>query len=137
MTALSTWDGQDPNGSWQLAILDQVRRDNGQLNSWGLRVCIDEVNTCNLNVTSTLQNGEGSLLDAISCASSGDVITLDPSLRNQNIDIGTSTIVIDKVLTIQADPDDNIGIDYFGTSSALLVKSGGEVTIKGSKINQN
>ncbi|WP_235297187.1 reprolysin-like metallopeptidase [Portibacter marinus] len=137
ITALSTWDGQDPNGSWQLAILDQANQDSGTLNSWSLRICIDQEVVCNLNVTVTTATGPGSLLSALECAQNGDIITLDASLSGQNIDLGANKMIIEKDITIESNPSNDIGITYSGTGPALEIKAGGKMTMKGAKINQN
>jgi extracellular elastinolytic metalloproteinase len=36
---LSTFDGQNANGTWTLQVTDSATGDSGQLNSWGLEIC--------------------------------------------------------------------------------------------------
>ena len=36
--ALSTFDGADPNGTWQLWIMDDVGGDEGTISSWSLQI---------------------------------------------------------------------------------------------------
>ncbi|MBP8000003.1 MAG: M36 family metallopeptidase [Chloroflexi bacterium] len=36
---LSSFDGQNANGTWTLQITDNASSDSGQLNSWGLEIC--------------------------------------------------------------------------------------------------
>lgn len=38
-TALTTLDGQNPNGTWTLRVEDIANQDGGTLNSWSLQVC--------------------------------------------------------------------------------------------------
>lgn len=39
--ALSAFNGESAQGSWQLRILDRAGGDTGAVNSWGLRLCFD------------------------------------------------------------------------------------------------
>ena len=36
--ALSTFDGADPNGTWQLWVMDDASGDVGDIRGWALRI---------------------------------------------------------------------------------------------------
>lgn len=133
--AFSTWDGEDPNGTWTLEVGDRSPGDIGEVQSWGLKICYDPL--CDLTVDSDQQTGIGSLLDAIACASANDVITLESSLANQTIDLGAMAIIFDKNLSIEADPNDNISVSYTGSGVAITVNQGVEVTLSGFTLNHS
>jgi hypothetical protein len=57
---------------------------------------------CNLNVTSTADNGANSLRAALACAVDGDIITLNTSLANDTIQLTSTQLIIDKNITISS-----------------------------------
>ncbi len=131
---LSAVDGEDPNGNWQLAVFDDRNSRRGELISWGLRVCYDTPVACNLNVTSTAPTGDDSLMEAINCASPGDIvlINLPPS---SVIDMALLSIAIDKDLTITS--MEPVFIDYSGSNEALKVSAGFKLTMNNITLRQN
>jgi len=132
LVPFSTWEGEDANGSWLLGMLDRGFRDEGTLNNWDLEVCyIGVAPGCDLTVDSDAQTGPGTLMNALNCANSGDIIVLESSLSNQTINLATMKIVIDKDLTIQADPSDNISIAYSGNEVAITINQGIEASLQG------
>ena len=68
-----------------------------------------------LTVTSTADNGAGSLRDAIAVSSSGDEIDFDPSMAGQPIVLTTGELVLDKDLTITG-----LGADQTTLSGPIL-----------------
>src|SRR5438132_10555860 len=66
-------------------------------------------------VTSTNDNGPGTLRDTIAAANDGDTIQFDPALNGQTITLTSGELVIDKNITISG-PGPN-----FLTVSALII----------------
>lgn len=85
---------------------------------------------CQLLVSNTAESGAGSFAEALSCAGSGDIITLHSSLDGMTIPLGNNTITIDKDLTILADPSTNITISTTGDNPAMTLLSGYSLTLK-------
>lgn len=62
-TALSTFDGEDINGTWNLVFLDFYNGDIGTVNSWSLEICttnlsVEENELENLSIYPNPNNGE-------------------------------------------------------------------------------
>jgi|GEM_PF-2511658 len=84
---------------------------------------------CTTTVLNINDAGHGSLRDAVACAISGDVITFDPSINTQLIQLTSGQISINKDLTIEGNGVDNTIIDgaLDNSSRLLLVNSGSTV----------
>ncbi len=132
LTLLSTWDGQDANGSWQLAIVDGGPGDVGQLETWSIEVCYVGA-ACELTVTNTNATGTAALLETISCANSGSTITINLPAQSV-IDLGSMNIIIDKNLTINS--VNPVFIDYSGAGSALNLNENISLTLNNVEIRQ-
>jgi len=89
---------------------------------------------CQIEVDINAASGNGSLMDAIGCAASGETITLTSAIAGMTIDLGTMGIIIDKSLTIEADPADNIILTSSGSSSTITLNSGVSLTLRGFEI---
>src|ERR1700704_2708688 len=63
-----------------------------------------------LIVTSTADNGAGSLRDAIAMARDGDTIQFDAALNGQSITLTSGTLVIDKDITIDGPGADQLAV---------------------------
>lgn len=126
---LSAFNGLEANGIWTLTVEDLADQDGGSLNSWSVEVCY--TSSCQLNVSNNSASGAGSLADAIACAAPDDVITLSASLANMTIDLGSSSLLIDKNLTIQGNPQDNITLSSSSTSPTITLETGTLLTLKG------
>jgi hypothetical protein len=88
-------------------------------------------------VTSTVDNGAGSLRDAIAAASDGDTIQFDPALNGQAILLNSGELVIDKNITISGPGPDLLTLwTGFGESSFRIfhVMPGRFVLIEGLTI---
>src|SRR6266436_1802536 len=59
-----------------------------------------------LTVTTTADNGVGSLRAAIAAANDGDTIQFDPALNGQTINLTSVELVIDKNITISGPGSD-------------------------------
>ena len=95
--------------------------------SFCLPICQTEVNISDAS-------GWGSLVDAIACADPGETILLTSSIPNKTIDLGGTGIVIDKPITIQADPIDNIILTSNGTSPTITINSEEVLTLRGFEV---
>lgn len=90
--------------------------------------------SCKTEVDINAVSGWGSLMDAIGCASSGETITLTSAIAGMTIDLSTMGIVIDKSLTIEADPADYIILTSSGSAPTITVNSGFTLTLRGFEI---
>jgi subtilisin-like proprotein convertase family protein len=132
---LSSINGENASGDWALAVFN-FGATIGLLTNAEIEVCyLTTAAPCNLNVTSTNASGPGSLQNAISCATSGDVINVNTG-ANTIINLAGAGLTIEKNLTIQANPADNIIIRYNGSSSALEVLENFNLTISGITFEQ-
>ena len=130
---LSVFNTLQIKGQWRLKVDDLFADDGGSLNSWGMRMCID--NFCRLEVQNDAITGAGSLKSATECASAGDTITFASTLNNIQLDLGIQTLVINKGITIIADPSKNISvISNSTTAPTLTINAGPTVKIEGLKI---
>ncbi len=89
-------------------------------------------------VTSIADSGKGSLRNILDCVADGDTIQFSIGLRNLTIEL-LSPIIIDKNVTIQIDPSENIRIEALDPSDvamphALVIGSGRTVALGGFTI---
>jgi len=89
---------------------------------------------CNLKVNNTNSNGDGSLINAINCAITGDTITFEPSLNGQVIELTNQAAEINKNLFILTDPINNITVKGIGIPNTFHIMSGAMVKIEGLNI---
>jgi PKD repeat protein len=87
---------------------------------------------CQLLVSQVSGTGEGSLPSAINCANPGDTIRLSAALAGQTINIGSSSLILNKNLVIIADAP-NISITGSG-AGVFEVISGITVGLSGMNI---
>src|SRR5262249_48962838 len=80
-----------------------------------------------LTVTSTADNGLGSLRDEIAAAHSGDTIGFDPSLAGQTIALTSGELAISKSLAIQGPGAGLLAISGTGPSRVFDVTAAGAV----------
>ena len=85
-------------------------------------------------VTNTQDFGPGSLRNAILCASSGDTILIPSVLNNQNINLNSQRLLIDKDVTIRANPQDQITIDGQFLDVVFEIEAGHSVRLEGFEI---
>ena len=77
-------------------------------------------------------SGDGTLVDALACASPGDVIVISNALAGQSIDIGNMPLAIDKNITIMSQSPD---IMITGTGTRIIeIKPGVQVKLEGMMI---
>ncbi|MEL6986238.1 MAG: choice-of-anchor B family protein [Bacteroidota bacterium] len=95
---------------------------------------IDLPDDCNKLVNTIQAEGPGSLLNALSCASSGDTITFSPTLNNDTIVISEKSVVIDKDIAIIADPAQNLYIEGTVVETVFDVRETRKVTFEGLNI---
>lgn len=96
---LFVFNGTDPNGIWNLYVVDDASGDAGSISGgWTLTFTVPQIFT----VTNTNDSGPGSLRDAITQAQNGDLINFS-SLFNtpQTIDLATALPNITRSITIQ------------------------------------
>ncbi len=123
----------NPIGNWKLKVQDVAAGDGGFLSNWGWVGCYNGF--CHLQVEHPYSTGIGSLLNAVSCSLSGDTIYFNSSLKNLTLDLGTSTLVINKSIVLKANPADNITISTNASSSPTVeVTPGQTVTLIGLNI---
>ena len=89
--SLSTFDGSEANGQWQLTVIDIASQDGGALNNWSIEVCLTE--SCQLLVDQKTGSSSGSLSSAISCAAETDTILFDPSIAGDTIQLDASILL--------------------------------------------
>ena len=70
-------------------------------------VAVVTVNAATLTVTTTADNGAGSLRDALAVASDGDTIQFDSALNGQTISLTSGELVVDTDVTING-PGSNL-----------------------------
>jgi hypothetical protein len=90
--------------------------------------------TCPPMVTSTEDSGAGSLRDVLDCMSSGDTILLSPSLAGDTIYLTSTPIVINKNITLIADPNLNIYVKGQNVPRVFEVVAGVSATISGLRV---
>ena len=123
----------NPLGNWKMKVQDVASGDGGVLTNWGWVGCYNGF--CHLQVEHPYSTGIGSVLNAVSCSLSGDTIYFNSTLKNTTIDLGTSTLVIDKSIVLKANPADNITIASNASSSPTVeVTPGHTVTLMGLNI---
>jgi len=90
-----------------------------------------------LTVTTTADNGPGSLRDAIATASDGDTIEFDPALNGQTIGLTSNKLVIDKDILINGPGPDSLAVSRAtGVHFRIIhIMSGHTVTLAGLTIS--
>lgn len=68
-------------------------------------------------MTSLADSGAGTLRDAIAAANNGDVIQFDPSLQGGTVDLTSSTLLVNKSITIEGPGPGGIAIGRDESSS--------------------
>jgi hypothetical protein len=79
-------------------------------------------------------NGEGSLRYAVACAKDGDTIRISEVLEGDTIFLNSGPIIIDKSITILADPAKMIFISGKSQSRIFEIKPDVDVQIEGLKV---
>ncbi len=77
------------------------------------------VGDCGL-VTSTDDNGPGTLRSVLDCAVDGDTILFSIALRGKTIGIDSDVLLLDKNITILADPFEGISIEVSDPDNSLI-----------------
>src|SRR5258705_1037201 len=67
---------------------------------WASLLGVSTANAATITVTTTADNGTGSLRQALADATDGDTIQFDPALNGQTINLTTGELVIDKNIII-------------------------------------
>ena len=128
---LSVFDAKNILGLWQLEIYDDFNQDGGELQSWGLKICIEDY--CDLTVSNTDASGLGSFLGAINCAEPGDTVRLMSDIANQSINL-TNTITLNQDVNILADSTDNIILNFSISNAGLIIAPAVNVSFEGFTI---
>lgn len=126
---LSQFNQEQALGDWQLEIRDNFNQDGGTLNGWTLEVCYSAVH-CDPLVTNAGNDGPGSLREVLACAEPGDIITFDPSLQGQSINL-QDPLVIAKDVTILALVAEDITISAMTATHAFEVNNGVQARMEG------
>jgi len=131
--SLTAFDNKQMQGEWELEVFDDFNQDGGQLNSWGIEICLDDF--CDLTVNnSAFVNTYGTLMSALGCAVDGDTIYIESSIANSSINIGSGSIVIDESIVIIANPNDNINISSEGSVPTFIINASKTVSLIGFEI---
>ncbi len=102
------------------------------LNNPGVQLINDNYKCSDcLIVYSKLDAGQGSLREAILCASPNDTIRFASNLKMDTISINSSELVVDKFLNILSQPEIGITVSGSATDRVFNVLSGNEVLIEG------
>ena len=101
------------------------------------RIGAGGVETATLFVTTTADNGAGSLRAAIVAANDGDAIQFDPALNGQTIALTSGELAINKDITISGPGPDLLGVSRTSTGRFRIfnVMSGHVVAIAGLTIS--
>jgi hypothetical protein len=89
---------------------------------------------CPIKVCIPDDNAEGSLRDALACAVPGSTITLGAELANDTISLTSGPLIVDKDVTIIADPSLNIYILGESVNRVFEIQPGVTVTFDGLRI---
>ncbi|MEE9437447.1 MAG: right-handed parallel beta-helix repeat-containing protein [Saprospiraceae bacterium] len=87
---------------------------------------------CDLNVKGSTFMGLSSIASALDCAENGDTIYLSSQIINNTIEIGDTTIIIDKDIVIIASAPTTVDADNL--TNCLSVSAGSQVVLKGMAI---
>ena len=117
--------GEDENGKVYAS------RRNGTLYEVVDESAIQVNTSCVVNQLGN--SGSGSLRDRIDCASPGDTIVFDKTFGNDTVQL-TSSLTIDKNLTIYANVGHQMTIDGSSAANTIHVMPGAEVNIHGITI---
>jgi Right handed beta helix region len=93
------------------------------------------VNAATITVTTTADNGPGSLRDAIAAASDGDTVQFDAALNGQSIMLTSAELAVDKNITISGPGANQLAVTRSsGTFRILHLLPGHTVKIEGLTI---
>lgn len=123
----------DTYGLWKLKIEDVTGGNGGDLQNWGIKGCYTEI--CKLLVDHPYSSGLGSLEGALSCAVNGDTIFIADELNGQNIDLGTSNMIINKNLVIKTNTGMSVTVISNASNPTLIVNNGFTLSLEGININ--
>src|SRR5438067_2215696 len=90
--------------------------------------------TTTIIVTTTADNGSGSLRDTLAAANHGDTVQFDPALTGQTIFLTSGELAIDKNLTIDGPGPSLLAVSGSTKSRIFHVMPGRTVTIAGLTI---
>jgi len=131
---LDVFNNQPQNGIWNLRVQDLFNQDGGQLNSWGLKYCMN--NFCRLTVNHPMNNIPGSFNGAMQCAMTGDTIRFLPSFSNDSIYLGNISFAPTQTnLIIDGSSSENIHIFSTASSPLFTIPTNARLTIKGLHIH--
>ena len=120
------------NGAWGVFPFLPSGRIIASDQSHGLHTL--SLETCQLEVNSTMSAGPGTLISALNCAADGDTVRIMSALAGKNITIGTSQVAINKHVVLQGDPADDVQIIAQGSGIPFHVGTGGMLEMKGLAI---
>ena len=130
---LSYFDGTQMRGGWRLETWDVYGpADGGQLDSWGIEVCVTNYG-CNRTVYNAELAGPGSLAAALDCAVSGDTVDIWSGIATDTIVLPES-LDLDFDLTILGPDEMNIAFDGSGLTRSATISSGVSVRIENIEI---
>nr|MCU0756673.1 hypothetical protein [Xanthomonadales bacterium] len=116
-SALSVFNGTDPNGVWQLFVVDDLTGDSGSFaGGWSLTITASCPSTV---VSNGNDSGAGSLRQVIADACAGSTITFAPGVSTVSLTSGE--LVINKNLTIQGPGANLLTIDANNTSRVFFI----------------
>ena len=85
---------------------------------------------CSSHVTTTADDGPGSLRSALLCTTAGDTITFDPQINGQFIDITSDQITVSRNIVMPPDPGQQIRLRAIGDHRILFIQEGTTVRIE-------
>jgi subtilisin-like proprotein convertase family protein len=128
---LSAFNGENPDGIWELTVDDQANFNGGSLNSWALEICLE--NDCALMVTNINNAGIGSLRSTLDCATAGDTITFAPALDDKTITLSTKLSISEDIHVVSVLVD-GIIIDGSATTQPFEILADAAARIEGLTI---
>lgn len=99
--------------------------------------CVEEffeTEFCSLTVFNTANSGSGSFRTAVNCGTENDVITFDPIVNFQTIELNSEVLTIDKHLSIITDPLNQITLEASGIERIFEINPGVDVLIEGVQL---
>jgi subtilisin-like proprotein convertase family protein len=140
---LAAFNGQNPNGTWSLKVVDNVGADTGTINSWSLGIttcsCAGCVLTCPNNVTQSNAPGQcGAVVNYPAPTTTGNcgTVTCTPA-SGSFFPVGTTTVTCtggsgtQSVTTVYSSGNINVPIpdnNPTGASNTITVPDAGALT---------
>lgn len=112
-----------------LILLAACHGDGGVPTAPGMRP-VDAFGNATLMVTTTADDGPGSLREAVQGAVGANTIRFDPALAGQTIKLASPLTIADQTLVIEAPEEGGVTLDGDGVTQILVVQATGDLTLR-------